>query len=342
MNETCDISIIVPIYNSDRYLEACIESILSQTFTSFELILINDGSTDNSGNICNRYSRCDDRVIAIHKENGGVSSARNKGIDCASGRYVCFIDADDTVECDFLDQLSRISTEGDYDFITGGFKVILRRDQKELRRACPEFSGNIIEFLQNIQAFVQCTNLQSAWGKLYKLDILRNFNICFNSAYSFGEDTLFVYDYLRHTSTVAAVNSCAYHYIEHDRTTLSNKNIYLKLEMYIYLLNQLKSLLEHYEIKLDDDLFFETELCGAFFICLNDLFRFRISIKERNNYIRFMSDQSGNKLHNALSACKNSSAKYRLVNFLLKNKLILLMNLLFQLNHYKLKLQHKL
>lgn len=91
------ISVIVPVFNVERYLGKCIDSVLMQTFTDFELILVDDGSTDSSGAICDEYAEKDSRIKVIHKENGGLSSARNAGIDKASGSYLCFVDSDDTV-----------------------------------------------------------------------------------------------------------------------------------------------------------------------------------------------------------------------------------------------------
>ena len=91
------LSIIVPVYNVEKYLARCIDSILAQTFTDFELILVDDGSTDNSGEICDEYAGKDPRIIVIHKENGGVSSARNHGLDIARGEYITFVDSDDQI-----------------------------------------------------------------------------------------------------------------------------------------------------------------------------------------------------------------------------------------------------
>ena len=99
------ISVIVPVYNVENYIRECLDSILAQTVSSFELILIDDGSTDNSGRICDEYAQQDERIRVIHKENGGLSSARNKGLDEATGDYVCFIDSDDTLKPDFLEKL---------------------------------------------------------------------------------------------------------------------------------------------------------------------------------------------------------------------------------------------
>ena len=101
------VSIIVPVYNVEKYLQRCIESILTQTETDFELLLIDDGSKDKSGLICDEYAQKDKRVNVIHKENGGVSSARNLGIEKANGEWMCFIDADDYVRQDFLSDIQQ-------------------------------------------------------------------------------------------------------------------------------------------------------------------------------------------------------------------------------------------
>ena len=96
------ISVVVPVYNIEKYLDRCITSILNQTFRDFELLLVDDGCTDNSGAICDRYASNDDRVRVFHKPNGGVSSARNRGIEEAQGQFICFVDSDDWVETTYL------------------------------------------------------------------------------------------------------------------------------------------------------------------------------------------------------------------------------------------------
>ena len=113
MNITPKISVIVPVYNAEKYLHRCIDSILSQTFTDFELLLIDDGSKDGSGAICDEYAAKDNRVRVFHKENGGVSSARNLGLDNACGEWVTFVDADDYVRPSYLATYIEISTARD-------------------------------------------------------------------------------------------------------------------------------------------------------------------------------------------------------------------------------------
>lgn len=109
------VSIIVPVYNVGKYLERCLKSILQQTYKHFEIILVDDGSTDNSGRVCDEYKEKDDRIRVIHKENKGVSDARNVGLQNVTGDYICFIDPDDVVAPDFLDKLYKLCMEHDAD-----------------------------------------------------------------------------------------------------------------------------------------------------------------------------------------------------------------------------------
>lgn len=114
--ENPKISVIVPVYNVEKYLRKCVDSILSQTFTDFELLLIDDGSKDHSGEICDEYALQDDRVKVFHKENGGVSSARNLGIDVAKGEWITFVDADDYIAENLLQSLCNIDSNVDIAF----------------------------------------------------------------------------------------------------------------------------------------------------------------------------------------------------------------------------------
>ena len=109
------ISVIVPVYNVEKYIRECLDSILAQTYRCFELIIVDDGSTDNSGKICDEYIEADERVKVFHKENGGLSSARNKGLDEANGEFICFIDSDDTIRMDYLEKLFGAISANDAD-----------------------------------------------------------------------------------------------------------------------------------------------------------------------------------------------------------------------------------
>lgn len=116
------ISVIIPIYNVEKYLKRCVDSVLNQTYNNLEIVLVDDGSPDNSGKICDDYAKSDSRIKVVHKKNGGLSSARNAGLDIATGEYVSFIDSDDWVEKDLYKVLTDIANENDVDIIISQFK----------------------------------------------------------------------------------------------------------------------------------------------------------------------------------------------------------------------------
>ena len=115
-----EVSVIVPVYNMEEYLPRCIESILAQTYRDFELILVDDGSSDNSGNMCDEYALKDNRIKSVHKENDGVSSARNCGLQVAEGKYILFIDSDDFVDPSYIGELLE---NKEYDYVTAGHYI---------------------------------------------------------------------------------------------------------------------------------------------------------------------------------------------------------------------------
>ena len=165
------ISIIVPVYNVEKYLSLCIDSILAQTLTDFELLLINDGSKDNSGIICDKYATIDSRIRVFHKENGGVSSARNVGIDNADGEWIAFVDADDWLDINMFQEM--------YDFaiLTGTDAVycdinMVFKDYGQVYKAA-SFSENKTELMRNYIASVWT----SLCNTLVKTDIFRRYNL---------------------------------------------------------------------------------------------------------------------------------------------------------------------
>ena len=127
------ISVIIPVYNSEKYLHKCIDSVLSQSYTNFEVILVNDGSTDKSGAICDEYAEKDEKVRVFHKENGGVSSARNLGIEKAIGKYVCFIDSDDWVYDKLLESFFSLDKNLKKSLVQQGFANERKNGEKIIK-----------------------------------------------------------------------------------------------------------------------------------------------------------------------------------------------------------------
>lgn len=228
------VSVIVPVFKVENVLHYCIDSILNQTYKDFELILVDDGSPDNSGKVCDEYAQKDDRVIVIHKENGGVSSARNVGIDKAKGKYICFVDSDDYVSKDYLKTLIEIKEKyNDVDNIWCYFKTV---DKYSEKIDCKEVSSepNIEKYtVKDIMILHEKWLDAGPYCKLYNRNIVVNFGMHFREDMSLGEDLLFNFDYLDKTNGDIIVSSVeAYFYYIGNENSLANKYYPNLLEIY--------------------------------------------------------------------------------------------------------------
>ena len=129
------LSIIIPIYNAENFINKILDSILIRNFKDYEIILINDGSTDKSGIICDKYAKIDDRIVVLHKENGGVSSARNKGLDIAKGDYIAFVDPDDYIEPNMYKEMIQIAVSKEIDIVSCNYKKIDLNGKIEFKKS---------------------------------------------------------------------------------------------------------------------------------------------------------------------------------------------------------------
>lgn len=169
-----EVSIIVPVYQVGEYVAQCIDSVLNQTFRDFELILIDDGSKDNSGIICDSYAEKDDRVIVIHTENNGAATARNIGLDRAAGRYIAFLDGDDYLDRNMIARLYEEIEGSEYDIVVSDFLNILpdEKDNFSLNLKEKTVSGrDVLEHLKNEKNYGVWTIV---WNKIYKREVLNN------------------------------------------------------------------------------------------------------------------------------------------------------------------------
>lgn len=205
------ISVIVPVYNVEKYLRRCIESILSQTFDDFELLLIDDGSTDLSGSVCDEYARMDDRIHVFHKPNGGVSSARNIGLDKFDGEWICFIDSDDKIEKDFLECI--IKEKNNAEFIVTGYTQKYE-DHNEIVKYKEQLiycDRGLSQTLNYYPDYILCI-FYHPWRKLYKGSIINNNKLRFDENIFYGEDTSFILKYLCYVNTIEITSCTSYIY----------------------------------------------------------------------------------------------------------------------------------
>lgn len=203
------ISVIVPVYNSEPFLAACLDSVLAQTHRDLEIILVNDGSTDGSGDICDRYAAMDSRIRAIHKENGGVSSARNLGLALATGELISFIDSDDTMEPEMYELLVRLMKEYDADISHCGYKHLVRdevrlvNDTKETRCQNRE---------EALSCFIRGTLFGGGlWNKLFRRSLLEG--LSFREDLKNNEDILFNFEAFSRTERSVFADYALYNYV---------------------------------------------------------------------------------------------------------------------------------
>ena len=217
-------SVVVPVYNVEKYLHECVDSILSQTFTDFELILVDDGSKDHSGTICDEYAQKDSRVRVIHKENGGQSTARNRGVEEAQGKYVVFLDSDDFfTTSDFFSDLKEKAEEGAEVIIFRYYKYYSPERKEDcnvlLANITFENKGELLESLVRRDAFF-C----SCWSKCVALRILKENGIKFDENLR-CEDMDWYYSVVEKAERFALIDTPYVNYRQRENSVTSTLNI---------------------------------------------------------------------------------------------------------------------
>lgn len=203
------ISVIIPVYNSEKYLGKVIDSIIAQNYSCWELILVDDGSTDASGNICDEYALKDVRIRAFHQKNQGVSAARNFALEKISGDYVTFIDSDDWIEPNYFCHFAEF------------FKV---EDQIVYQGYAMDYEGNVFQnSIIEIPESNKVLHLGAIWGKCFSVGIIQNNNIRFDERLNLHEDHVFYYECLKYTKRFDFSTNVGYHYMHYGEQSLSRK-----------------------------------------------------------------------------------------------------------------------
>lgn len=209
------ISVIVPVYNVERVLHFCIDSIIAQSYKDFELILVNDGSADNSGEICDQYAERDKRISVIHKENGGVSSARNVGIKKSKGEYICFIDADDYMEKSMIETMVHYMHTSQSDIVSCGVNWV-DEDGNTLSIKCGD------ECVLNQPDAIKCllTNgiiREQVWDKLYKREVIHNVRFVEGKKI---DDVFWTYRAIGNARKIAVIKDALYFYTQRSSSVM--------------------------------------------------------------------------------------------------------------------------
>jgi glycosyltransferase involved in cell wall biosynthesis len=233
MNENPLISIIIPVYNAQNYLSFCFDSICHQTYTNFEVWMVDDGSNDQSSQICLDYTRSDVRFKYLTQKNAGASVARNNGLDHARGEWVCFVDADDWVEADYIGSLVD-GLKSAADLIVSGIRYKHNSTTNELARKL--FYSHKFSQVELYKAFTmnQLNRFGGPISKLYNFDIINRYAIRFNSQLRYAEDCNFMLQYISHIQSIQFVDAVSYNYRVGLSGSLSSKVYDAETEWYCY------------------------------------------------------------------------------------------------------------
>lgn len=211
------LTIIVPVYNTEGYLAECINSILEQTYNDWELILVDDGSTDDSGVICDDFAQRDSRIKVLHTENGGASHARNAGIEHATGKWIAFVDSDDYVENNWLQNLSMTIQENKAELYMWG-NYIEQKNNIFQKEVIPQH----LNTTSSTNFILTGTYRHNAWLYLFSNEWIKKYNCEFPEGIKRSEDQCFLLQYLSHNPTIHSICQPFYHYVRHtDSVTCS-------------------------------------------------------------------------------------------------------------------------
>ncbi|MBR6944175.1 MAG: glycosyltransferase family 2 protein [Fibrobacter sp.] len=254
------VSIIVPIYNVETELRKCVSSILAQTYKDIEIILVDDGSPDNCGVICDEYARKDNRIVVIHKENGGLVNARKSGLEKSTGQFISYVDGDDWIEEDFIQELVDCQQKYNVDIVAAGFSKDIGDISDEHANVIPSGFYDKHRMITEIYPRMICAGeyfyfgiCSYVWNKLFKKELLYDCQMAVDPRISVGEDSCVVFPVLLKSNSLYISESANYHYYQKAFSMLKSMDSLEKEKEKIswlndYLLNSLKDAPAEYKL----------------------------------------------------------------------------------------------
>ena len=324
------ISVIMPVYNVEKYIVKSIQSVLNQSFKDFELLVIIDGSPDNSKRLAESFN--DERIIIYEKTNGGLSDARNYGLERVKGDFVYFIDSDDWIEPDLLKDTVCIFDKNEIDFVIFGYYL----DDEDLEGnllSTTEISTTEIQFdkiLKNLDLDHNMLNIMGyAWNKLYRISFLKNNNIVFDKGVSLVEDILFNSKVYQNSNTVTFINKRLYHYINRPSESLIKTFHENSFELYLEKSKAIEKFLDSWSISNDKkSKILASVIVSGIRYCVNNLFAYKNNLNETQKiaYINMMLyTQETQKVINSYIAISSFDKIYKKI---ISNKAVYILYLL--------------
>ncbi len=319
-----DLSIIVPIYNGEKYLKKCIDSVLAQTYTDFELILVDDGSTDGSLDICREYEQKDDRVVVFHKENAGLVAARKSGLSLAKGKYIGFVDCDDYIDDDMYSNLMEVAENDGSDIVAGGMLVDFgdRKYPKYHSVSAGYYDkarivSEIFPIMLVRTGFGGLGIIPAVWLKVFKAEVLKNALPNVSDSIAIGEDVAITAYSMANAESLSIVQSASYHYVQVDGSMVRSFNP-KRLETIRNLYGCLTAV-KNEDYKRQVPTYISWLIFGAIAECIQ---RSGYEKKEMKDYIRKILENSISKKCLKEADMSKLSFKDKTKIFLMKNKMI--------------------
>lgn len=291
------ISVIVPIYNVERYLPKCIESIINSTYSNLEILLIDDGSTDQSAQICSNFTKIDNRILVVTKENGGLSSARNLGLDRAKGEFICFVDADDFIHPEMIKVLYKQLADGNTDFAYCQYTKVYENESVQYSNIPQSYT---VEEKDRDMAFQTLLSeeleIKLAWNKLYRAELFKNLK--YKEGY-LHEDEFLIHHLL---GKIKKINVSLYYYLQRQNSIMGNlslKRVEHTIQAYEDRISFIKS---KQELKkyTDQSILMLLSTCKRLYItsrtCKNNLELRQINNEIEADFVKWYSYISHNKL----------------------------------------------
>lgn len=317
-------SVIIPVYNSEKTIKRCIDSIASQERTDVEIIVINDGSTDMTENICNKMQNKYNNIVYIYKENGGVSSARNLGLSVAKGKYVMFIDSDDYVDGKCFEIFDSY-TKSDADYYQFVFSIEANGKVKKVISWPERYVNTESEKEAFIVESVVTRSINSCWAKLYRREIIEKTGLRFYDELSMGEDLTFVFTFLLSADKLERVDSIIYFADVTNKESLSRRYREKLLEQKILVYEKMLNALEKSNIKGDS---VKNSLAWLHYrnaySVVNDLTKSNLGFLERRKKLLTMCNLFNSK------KVAPVGLKCRIISIPIKFKLVTMMDVAFQ------------
>lgn len=313
------VSVIVPIFNREDCLKRCIDSLTAQSLKEIEIILVDDGSSDNSVNICKQYIEQDNRIKLVQQSNSGVSSARNKGLGLVEGEYVAFCDSDDWIDPDAYFNAYNAAIKNNSDLVVFGFynEIYNYKEHVTIENKFTKvltFNGNE-EIGRAIIALEKKYFFEAPWNKLFKFQVIKQKKIGFDPAISMHEDFLFNLNFSKNISSCVILDQAFYHIVGRDRQSLSKQIVHNPLESIFENVNQKRGIMTEFGLSDPDfDLFLDKKLISALSGVLPSIYRkgSMLSRKERLSIIKtILRELKGKSMDTTTFQGKVSAALFK-------------------------------